>query len=144
MSRDGTREVCCGGARAILVSSESPVSPEHEYHEEYGIGPASRELVVDAALCPGLARVRDARDGKHAGSLSRAGGRSRRRFHPAISSYRLLHALIFPSPSHTIASSSKMISMLDVILELRDSNVKAMFSASKTTSSSALVDYCRP
>lgn len=45
------------------------------------LGQRVASLVVDVALCPGLARVRDARDGKHAGSLSRAGGRSRRRFH---------------------------------------------------------------
>lgn len=72
MSRDGRRDVCCGGTRAILVSSESPISLGHEYHDECEIDPASREVVGGWCFVPwdwrGFAMHES---GKHAASLSR-------------------------------------------------------------------------
>ena len=73
MSRDERMGICRGGARAILVSSESPVSRGHVHGKENKIEPAGGELVGGGALCPGLARFRDAEQRKTCWrSLSRA------------------------------------------------------------------------
>jgi len=111
------------------------------------LGQRVASLVVDVALCPGLARFRDAARAENMlalGALSRADGRSRRRrrFHPAISSRRLVSALALPI---TITPHTRRIAMLAVVIDvLDDGNAKVFFSSSEIAPSSALVLHHRP
>jgi hypothetical protein len=110
MSRDETTRVCRSGARAILVSSESPVSREYKHHKEDKIEPASRELVVGGALSPGLRGFALQDSGKHVGVASEL-GRSRR---------QPCHMILPPCSFVTFSSTShhlrRMMTMLAVVV----------------------------
>jgi len=99
MSRDERMGICRGGARAILVSSESPVSRGHEYRKKNEIEPAGEELAGGGALCPGWRGFAMQSSGKHAGALSVA--RSRKEPPPAISSHLVLPHQPLSHPDHS-------------------------------------------
>lgn len=134
------RVVCCDGARAILVSSESPMSLGHEYHDEYKNDPASGEIVGGWCFVPWAGAGSRCTRAENMLPLCRADGRSRRRFHPAIESRLAIRPLHSPSHHHHITRKDNMLA---VILSTHNANAKVRSVASNTTSSFTLADLHR-
>lgn len=123
MSRDGTRDVRCGDTRAILVSSESPRSLGHEYHDEYGTDPASREFDGGWCFVPWAGAGSRCTRAENMLPLCRADGRSRRRFHPAISPRLTIWSLHPPAHHHHI--TREITAMLATTPDIHNANAKS-------------------